>query len=143
MPAPRSSPTAFLPLLVLPAPLVGSRPGLPAGPSANALPAVKRSSQQATATVDELVAAHQQGGMQKIVNGTRDVPPRPGDLLTHGPTTTYGHTSVVRSTNLDGSGSGTITAVEENDRPGGSSTSTVSGWTVQALEPVTGRLRRI
>jgi hypothetical protein len=122
---------------MLPAPLASSRPGL----SANALPGVDSASLHATFTVDEIVAAYQQGGRQKAANGTRDVPPRPGDVLTYGPATTYGHTSVLESTNLDGSGKGTITAVEENDSAGGSSTLTV-GWTVQAFEPVTGWLHR-
>lgn len=94
------------------------------------------------ANANQIVAAYQQGGMQKIANGTRGLPPRAGDVLTYGPATTYGHTSVVRSTNLDSSGNGTITVLEENNSSGGSSTLSVSGWTVQAFEPVTGWLHR-
>ncbi|HYZ02668.1 MAG TPA: CHAP domain-containing protein, partial [Candidatus Binatia bacterium] len=86
--------------------------------------------------------AYQQGGMQKIANRTRGVPPLPGDVLSYGPATTYGHTSVVKSTNVDGSGNGSMTVVEEDNNAGGSSTLTVTGWSVQAVEPVTGWLHR-
>jgi hypothetical protein len=95
-----------------------------------------------TANANQIVANDQAGGMQKITNGTRGVPPRAGDVLTYGPATTYGHTSIVSSTNIDGSGNGTITVVEENNSAGGSSTLAVSGWTVQAFEPITGWLHR-
>ena len=94
------------------------------------------------ASANDVVLAYQQGGMQKIANGTRGVPPRPGDVLAYGPATTYGHTSVVKSTNVDSSGNGSITVVEEDNSAGGSSTLTVTGWAVQAFEPVTGWLHR-
>ncbi len=50
----------------------------------------------------------------KISNGTAGKPPQAGDILSYGMTSLYGHTSVVTGSNVDGSGNGTITIIEQN-----------------------------
>ncbi|MGC1378903.1 MAG: CHAP domain-containing protein, partial [Anaerolineales bacterium] len=50
----------------------------------------------------------------KIANGKAGAAPQPGDVLSYGPATTYGHTSVVAASNVNASGNGTITIIEQN-----------------------------
>jgi len=47
----------------------------------------------------------------KISNGTSGKFPQAGDVLSYGTTSTYGHTSVVTGSNVDGSGNGTINII--------------------------------
>lgn len=68
--------------------------------------------------------------LQKISNGTANSAPQPGDVLSYGSNTTYGHASVVMSSSVDGSGNGNITVVEQNNSSGGALTMSVSNWTV-------------
>jgi hypothetical protein len=63
-----------------------------------------------------------------VLNGTKGVPPQPGDVLSYSEV----HTSVVASTSIDSSGNGTVTVIEENGGSGsdGWSTLPVTSWTV-------------
>lgn len=79
--------------------------------------------------------------LQKIANGTAGKAPQPGDVLSYGSTSTFGHTSVVSTANVDENGNGSITIIEENASPGGSRTHTVSNWQVQDSATVSGWLR--
>ncbi len=78
--------------------------------------------------------------LAKISNGTIGKAPQPGDVLSYGPTTTYGHTSVVSASNVDASGNGTITVIEQNSSATGVKTLTVTNWVVQASSTVSGWL---
>ena len=51
-------------------------------------------------------------------------------MLSYGPTTTFGHASVVSSASVDGSGNGSVTVIEENNAASGESTLSVSNWLV-------------
>jgi len=66
----------------------------------------------------------------KISNGTAGLAPEPNDVLSYGSTSTFGHTSVVTASNVDGTGNGTITIIEENASSSGSKTLTVKNWLV-------------
>ena len=78
----------------------------------------------------------------KISNDTAGKPPQAGDVLSYGTTSTYGHTSVVTGSNVDGSGNGTITILEENvsSASNGTETLTVKNWHVSSGMIVTGWL---
>ncbi|MBE0695846.1 MAG: CHAP domain-containing protein [Anaerolineaceae bacterium] len=88
----------------------------------------------------DVVANYPGSRLLKITNGTIGQAPQPGDVLSYGPTTTYGHTSVVSASNVDSSGDGTITVIEQNSSATGSKTLTVSDWVVQASTTVSGWL---
>jgi hypothetical protein len=68
--------------------------------------------------------------LEKISNPTSGKAPQPGDVLSYGSTTTAGHTSVVMTSSVNGSGNGSITVIEENNSAGGASTLSVNNWTV-------------
>jgi len=76
----------------------------------------------------------------KISNGTVGKAPMPGDVLSYGATDPYGHTSLVSASNVDSSGNGTITIVEQNWATTGTRTHTVSNWTVQSSMAISGWL---
>lgn len=92
---------------------------------------------------NQVVANYQGSALQKIANPTQGVAPQPGDVLSYGPDTTFGHASVVAASNVNSSGNGTITVVEENNSPGGTSTLNVSGWYVQGFETVSAWLHPV
>jgi hypothetical protein len=92
---------------------------------------------------NQVVSNYQGSAFQKIGNPTQGVAPQPGDVLSYGPDTTFGHASVVASSNVNSSGNGSITVVEENNSPGGTSTLNVSGWYVQGFETVSGWLHPV
>jgi len=74
------------------------------------------------------------GGLVKIANGTVGTPPKPGDVLSFGPTTTsaFGHTGVVAQSTVDASGNGTVKILSQNDTTDGWRTLTVTNWNVTA-----------
>ncbi len=78
----------------------------------------------------------------KISNGTAGKPPQAGDILSYGTTSTYGHTSLVTGSNVDGSGNGTITIIEQNvsNPSNGMETLKVTNWTVTSWMVITGWL---
>lgn len=71
------------------------------------------------------------GSLQKVGNGTLNAAPQPGDVLSYDGSSTVGHTSVVMSSSVDGAGDGTITVIEQNSNPSGSTTMNVAGWHVK------------
>jgi hypothetical protein len=74
------------------------------------------------------------GDLVKVANGTVGTAPKPGDVLSFGPTSTSanGHTGVVASASVDGSGNGTVRILSQNDTADGWRTLTVSNWVVTA-----------
>jgi len=80
--------------------------------------------------------------LTKISNGTSGKFPQAGDVLSYGTTSTYGHTSVVTGSNVDGSGNGTITIIEQNvtSPSNGMETLKVTDWTVTSWMVITGWL---
>ncbi len=78
----------------------------------------------------------------KISNGTAGKPPQAGDILSYGTTSTYGHTSLVTGSNVDGSGNGTITIIEQNvsNPSNGMETLKITNWTVTSWMVITGWL---
>jgi len=75
----------------------------------------------------------------KVSNGSWRKP-QPGDVLSYGPTTAFGHTSVVSASNIDLNGNGTITVIEQNSSATGVKTLTVVNWYVQSPMTVSGWL---
>ncbi len=90
----------------------------------------------------DVVANYSGTVLRKISNGTIGTAPQPGDVLSYGPTTTYGHTSVVTATNVDASGNGSITIMEQNSSVTGVKTLTVESWVVKASSTVSGWLHK-
>lgn len=82
-------------------------------------------------------AAAYGGGLVKVPNGTVGTPPKPGDVLSFGPTATSsnGHTAVVASTNVDATGNGTVRILSQNDTTDGWRTLKVANWVVTAGVP--------
>lgn len=74
------------------------------------------------------------GGLVKIANGTVGTPPKPGDVLSFGPTvySAFGHTGVVAQSTVDASGNGTVKILSQNDTADGWRTLTVTNWNVTA-----------
>lgn len=76
----------------------------------------------------------------KVGNGKTKSAPQPGDILSYGPATKYGHTSVVSATNVDANGNGSITIIEQNAVASGTRTHAVKNWVVNNGTPVSGWL---
>jgi hypothetical protein len=72
------------------------------------------------------------GGLVRLSNGTPGTTPQPGDVISFGPTATsaYGHTGVVESTYVDGTGNGEIHILSQNDTPDGWRVIPVNNWSV-------------
>jgi len=68
--------------------------------------------------------------LEKVSHGTPGRAPAPDDVLSYGPTSSIGHTSVVAASDVDASGDGTITVIEQNSSATGYSTLVVSDWWV-------------
>jgi hypothetical protein len=68
--------------------------------------------------------------LEKAPNCEAGRAPEPDDVLSYGSTSTYGHTSVVVASDVDGSGNGTIGVIEQNNSSTGFSTLGVSNWCV-------------
>jgi len=75
--------------------------------------------------------------MEIIQNGQSPPAPVPGDILSYGPVTTVGHTSVCMASSLDGNGDGSITVMEQNRTSNGTQVLKVKRWQVQAVPAVT------
>jgi hypothetical protein len=88
------------------------------------------------------------GGLVKVANGVPGTAPAPGDVISFGPTATsaLGHTGVVASANVDGTGNGTIRILSQNDTADGWRDVSVSNWSVNGpaggLGAVTGWLHK-
>jgi hypothetical protein len=72
--------------------------------------------------------------LQAIANNGSGPMPQPGDVLSYGATSSAGHTSLVTATNIDASGDGTVTVLEENASPTGWDTVSVSGWVLGGFD---------
>ncbi|MFL5735499.1 MAG: CHAP domain-containing protein [Chloroflexia bacterium] len=73
--------------------------------------------------------------LEKIPNGSFPPAPVPGDVLSYGPVTTIGHTSVCIESNVDANGNGNIVVMEQNFSPDGRRVHPVNHWEVSA--PIT------
>jgi CHAP domain len=80
---------------------------------------------------NQVVANYPGTRLVTVWNGTTGQAPVPGDVISSGEDTQYGHTAVVSAGGVNASGDGSITVVEQNNSPGGSTTMSVQGWTVQ------------
>lgn len=76
----------------------------------------------------------------QVWDGTAGQPPQPGDVISFGATTTYGHTVVVAASTVDGAGNGTIDTVSQDDTADGWRRYAVRGWRVVASPPAVGWL---
>lgn len=84
-----------------------------------------------SANGNQVVSNYTGPALQKINNAAGSgTAPVVGDVLSYCPTCTFGHTSIVSSSSVDGSGNGNITVIEQNNSSGGSSTLSVSNWFV-------------
>ncbi len=72
------------------------------------------------------------GGLVKVANGTPGTPPKAGDVISFGPTiySSFGHTGVIESANVDGAGNGTVRMLSQNDTTDGWRTLSVNNWSV-------------
>jgi len=61
---------------------------------------------------NQVVTNYSGSELIKINNGTPGFAPQPNDIMSSGPDTAVGHTSVVIESNVDSSGNGTITILE-------------------------------
>lgn len=68
--------------------------------------------------------------LEKVPNCEAGRAPEPDDVLSYGSTSTYGHTSVVVSSDVDGAGNGTIAVIEQNNSSTGFNTIDVNDWCV-------------
>jgi PKD repeat protein len=68
--------------------------------------------------------------LEQVTNGTPGRAPQPGDVLSYGSTSTYGHTAVVASSSVNANGDGTVRVVEQNSAADGDSVLTVDDWVV-------------
>jgi hypothetical protein len=90
----------------------------------------------------DVVANYSGTRLVKIANKTAGKAPVAGDVLSYNATGSngYGHTSVVSASNVDASGNGTITIIEQNNSATGTKTHTVTDWYVSASPTVSGWL---
>jgi hypothetical protein len=77
----------------------------------------------------------------KVSNGSGSAP-APGDVLSFGATTTWGHTAVVTDVHITDAahGDGTVVVLAENAGGNGYASQQMTGWTIQAGIPITGWL---
>ncbi len=76
------------------------------------------------------IVSNYSGSKLKRINNNTGVAPVPGDILSYCSYCTYGHTSVVTKTDIDGSGNGTVTVMEQNWSLKGETVLKVSKWMV-------------
>ncbi len=69
--------------------------------------------------------------LEKVSNCTPGRAAVPDDVLSYGSTSTYGHTSVVIASDVDGNGDGTIDVIEQNSSSTGRSRIAVNNWCVE------------
>ena len=78
--------------------------------------------------------------LTKVLNGTANKGPIPGDVISYTGPSTYGHTSLVIASNIDTNGNGSITIAEQNYSKLGTRTHTVSKWSIVSSDGVYGWL---
>ena len=87
------------------------------------------------------VVPHYSGDqLVKVNNGTTGVVPTPNDIISAGPTSTYGHSVVVKESDVDDEGNGTVTVIEQNSSASGIRIYPVTNWNVQSSTTVMGWL---
>ena len=70
--------------------------------------------------------------LEKVYNCTVGRAPGPGDVMSYGPLSSYGHTSLVKLSEVDVNGDGSITIIEQNSSTSGQNTYLVVDWCVQS-----------
>jgi hypothetical protein len=70
--------------------------------------------------------------LEKVPNCEPGRAPQPDDVLSYGSTSTYGHTSVVATSDVDSGGNGTIGVIEQNSSSTGFNALNVDNWCVSA-----------
>jgi len=76
----------------------------------------------------------------KINNGTSGYQPLPNDIISAGPTSSYGHSTIVMESDVDEQGNGSVTVLEQNSSANGIRIYSVTNWTVQSSTTVMGWL---
>ncbi len=89
---------------------------------------------------NQVVTNYEGDLLEKVWNCTPGRAPQPDDVLSSGATSTYGHTSVVVSSDVDSSGNGTVGFIEQNSSRTGHSTMSVRDWCVVGYTDVIGWL---
>ncbi|MBX3057128.1 MAG: SUMF1/EgtB/PvdO family nonheme iron enzyme [Anaerolineae bacterium] len=72
---------------------------------------------------------------ERIANGTPNKVPTPGDVISFGQDTTYGHVAIVTAKTVDGNGNGTISIIEQNWSANGQCSLPVRNWRVGGSMP--------
>ncbi|RPJ38601.1 MAG: CHAP domain-containing protein, partial [Chloroflexi bacterium] len=88
----------------------------------------------------DVVNNYQGSRLVKIKNDTPGKAPQPGNILSYGTTSAWGHTSVVSASDVDSSGNGSITIIEQNWSMYGTQKLEVKNWHVYAAMLITGWL---
>jgi hypothetical protein len=89
---------------------------------------------------NQVVTNYNGDSLIKINAGTPGFAPQPNDVLSMGPETTYGHTSVVTESDVDTQGNGTISVLEQNGSAVGERTYIVTNWEIQSTQTMIGWL---
>ncbi|MGD0834062.1 MAG: FG-GAP-like repeat-containing protein [Candidatus Dormibacteria bacterium] len=69
-----------------------------------------------------------------VANDGSGALPRPGDVISYGSTSEEGHTAVVAAVNVNSSGNGTITTLEQNASSTGWDSVSVNDWTLGGFD---------
>lgn len=80
---------------------------------------------------------------ERIANGTPNKAPAPGDVISFGQDTTYGHVAIVTAKTVDGNGNGTISIIEQNWSANGQRSLPVRNWRVGGSMPAINWLHEI
>jgi hypothetical protein len=66
--------------------------------------------------------------LKKIANGTANSGLAAGDIISYNGPTAAGHTAIISSVSIDGSGNGSYTTIEQNSSSNGARANSISNW---------------
>ena len=66
--------------------------------------------------------------LKKVTNGTANSGLAAGDIVSYNGPGTVGHTAIITSVTIDGSGNGSYTTIEQNSSATGTRTNTITNW---------------
>jgi len=89
---------------------------------------------------NDMVTGYPGDLLDKVWNCTIGQAPQPGDVMSYGAYSQWGHTSVVVASDVAGTGNGTVQVIEQNSSINGYNTHTVDKWCVNAYTDVIGWL---
>ena len=70
--------------------------------------------------------------VERVLNGTGGKSPQPGDVISYGATSSFGHVAIVSEEYVDDSGNGTIVILEQNAAATGHRSLKVENWYVRS-----------